>query len=390
MIPRVLAKKLLQSAKKFPVVAVTGPRQSGKTTLVRRLFAQKPYVSLEDLDTRDFAKNDPRGFLSEYSKGAVLDEIQRVPELFSYLQTLVDEKKKAGLFILTGSSQFLLMENLSQTLAGRVHILNLLPLSLEELRVFKAKPATAETAILRGMYPRLYDKRIAASDWYPDYLRTYIERDVRLIKNISDLSQFQKFLKLCAGRSAQLLNLSSIADECGMKHNTAKAWIGILEASFVVYLLKPHHRNFNKRVVKIPKLYFYDTGLACSLLEIETERQLKTHPLKGQLFETLILGELIKYRLNRGLPANLYFWRDKTGHEIDCVIDQAGKLIPIEVKFGKTVTQDFFRNLNYWRDISKQKKTPAFLLYGGEQNQRRGMVSIINWQNPDSLFAHLK
>lgn len=380
MIPRILAKKIVQAAKKFPVIAITGPRQSGKTILAKSLFPKKPYVSLEDLDTRAFAINDPRGFLSEYPKGALLDEIQRAPQLFSYIQTLVDEKQQAGMFVLTGSQQFLLMETLSQTLAGRVHISNLLPFSLAELEAVHKAPGTVEKTIFWGMYPRLYDKKINPVDWYPNYVRTYIERDVRSVKNISDLSQFQKFLKLCAGRTAQLVNLSSLADECGIKHNTAKAWISVLEASFIVYLLKPHHRNFNKRIVRTPKLYFYDTGLACSLLEIESERQLKTYPLKGQLFETAVMAELIKSRFNLGLPLNFYFWRDKTGHEIDCIAERAEKLIPIEIKSGRTVTSDFFKNLNYWAKVSKQKNARGFLIYGGTHQQKRREAQVISWQ----------
>ena len=387
MIQRLLARKLLDSAKKFPVVAVTGPRQSGKTTLVKAAFPRKPYVSLEDLDVRAFARSDPRGFLNEYPDGAILDEVQNVPELFSYLQTLVDEKRKAGLFVLTGSHQFLLMEHLSQTLAGRVRLLHLLPFSWEELKPAGWLPKTTRKTIFLGAYPALYDRKIPPSEWYPDYLRTYVERDVRLVKNVGDLSLFQKFLKLCASRTAQLVNLSSIGEECGIRHNTAKAWMSILEASFIVHLLKPHHRNFNKRLVKSPKLYFYDTGLACSLLEIENEAQLRTHPLWGSLFETAIVSELLKHSWNRGLTSHYYFWRDKTGHEIDCVIDEGGSLTPLEIKSGETVTADFFKNLLYWQKISHERKQ-AYLIYGGLNPQHRKETTVLGWQNLGLLFKN--
>lgn len=390
MISRILSKKLSALARKFPVVAVTGPRQSGKTTLAKTAFPRKVYVSLEDLDTREYAHKDPRGFLRDYSQGAILDEIQRAPGLFSYLQTVVDQNPQAGKFILTGSQQFLLMQNLSQTLAGRVAVLNLLPFSLEELKAAGKVPGTVEKMIYDGFYPRIYDKKLAPEDWYPDYLQTYVERDVRLIKNIDDLSLFQKFLKLCAGRTGQLLNLSSLGDECGVKHNTARSWIGILEASFIVYLLRPHHQSFNKRVVKTPKLYFYDTGLACSLLEIEHERQLKTHPLRGCLFETAMMTEMVKYRLNRGRPCHFYFWRDKSGHEIDCILDRAGRLVPIEIKSGETVTGDFFKNLIYWREIAGQKTGRAYLIFGGTYAQRRAEANVVSWQDPHILFKELR
>jgi len=389
VISRALAVKIASSARKFPAVALTGPRQSGKTTLIRSLFPQKPYVSLEDLDTREYAQSDPRRFLGEYPRGAVLDEIQRAPELFSYLQTILDREQRMGMFILTGSQQFLLMERLSQTLAGRVHLLTLLPLSLEELKPAGLAPHTPDGMIFRGMYPRLYDRKIPPVEWYPDYLRTYVERDVRLLKNITDLSPFQKFLKLCAARTGQLLNLNALGEECGITHNTAKAWSTVLEASFLIYLLKPHHKNFNKRIVKMPKLYFYDTGLACSLLEIENEQQLKTHPLRGFLFETALMAELVKSRLNRGLSSNLYFWRDKTGHEIDCIIDRGGKLMPIEIKSGETMTEDSFKNLLYWKRLTRQFSQPAYLLYAGAGSARRNTATVLNWKNLAPLFKTL-
>lgn len=389
MILRILSKKLLQSAKRFPVVAVTGPRQAGKTTLARTVFPKKPYASLEEPDTREFALSDPRGFLSQYPHGAVFDEVQRAPELFSYLQSVVDEKNKAGMFILTGSQQLLMMENLSQTLAGRVHILHLLPLSLEELQARPSEPRTLEGWLFKGMYPRLHDKKIPPLDWYPAYLQTYLERDVRRIKNIGDLGTFHRFLKMCAARTGQLVNLSSLAQDCGITHNTAKAWIRVLEASFIVHLLQPHHMNFKKRLVKMPKLYFYDTGLSCSLLGIENEKQILTHPLRGNLFETAVVGEVLKQRHNLGLPPNLYFWRDKTGNEMDLILEKGPLLIPVEIKSSQTLTEDSFRNLRYWNKIARPKNAKSFLIYAGREEQKRKDTQVIGWRKLAALSSYL-
>lgn len=310
-----------------------------------------------------------------------MDEVQRVPELFSYLQGVVDRVRKPGLFILTGSQNFLLMQHLSQSLAGRVRLLTLLPLTLEEVKT--TYPSTERVGsgpwIFKGFYPSLYHRNIHPRDWYPSYIQTYLERDVRQIKNIDNLSLFQKFLKLCAARTGQLLNLSSLAIECGITHNTANSWIGILEASFLIHLLKPYHENFNKRVVKAPKLYFYDTGLACSLLEIEKQSQLDTHPLRGSLFETLVVSEMVKARLNQGSPSNLYFWRDKTGHEVDVLAVQGGNINTVEIKSGLTVTEDVFKGLNYWKKTSR-KPGRSFLVYGGREGQERESVSVIGWE----------
>jgi predicted AAA+ superfamily ATPase len=379
MIPRILSDAVRRASRQFPVVAILGPRQSGKTTLVKNLFPNKPYVTLEDPDTRAFAQADPRGFLAQYESGALLDEVQRVPELFSYLQGVVDRSKKTGMFILTGSQNFLLMQHLSQSLAGRVRLLTLLPLSFEEIRGGKAKPADADTTIFKGFYPALFNRRIQPLDWYPSYVQTYLERDVRQIKNIDNLAVFQKFLKLCAARTGQLLNLSSLAVECGITHNTARSWIGILEASFLVYLLRPYHGNFNKRVVKTPKLYFYDTGLVCSLLEIEREKQLASHPLRGSLFETMVVSEMAKARLNRGKPVNLYFWRDKTGHEVDVLVAQGEQLNAVEIKSGLTITDEAFMGLDYWSRVSR-KLGDRILVYGGLEKQVRKQATVIGWR----------
>jgi len=386
MIPRHLTKKLSSIARSFPAVAVVGPRQSGKTTLVKKVFPDKAYVSLEELDMREYATSDPRGFLSEYPKGAILDEIQRVPQLFSYLQTRIDQYNKSGMFVLTGSQHFLLQENISQTLAGRVAILKLLPLSLTELSTTSFAFDNYEEYLFNGFYPRIYDKKINARDWYLNYIQTYVERDLRLIKNINNLSSFQTFLRMCAARNGQTLNLSSLANDCGITHNTARAWLSILEASFIVFLLRPHHKNFNKRLIKMPKLYFYDSGLACSLLGVENISQLSTHPLKGNLFESFIISEIVKHRYNQGLDSNIYFWKDKTGHEIDCLFERGNRLIAIEIKAGKTPAEDYFKNLSYWNKLSEGEVQDTFVVYGGEHSQKRSRGNILSWRNLNSLF----
>lgn len=379
MVQRFAKDKLIDLATKFKAVAVTGARQSGKTTLVKQVFKNKSYVSLENPDTRRFALDDPRGFLDSYPNGAILDEVQRVPELFSYLQEILDNTKTKGLFVLSGSNNFLLQQNISQTLAGRVGYLNLLPFSISELKKSKLLPSDDDALMLKGFYPPIYDQQIPPEDWCPNYIRTYIERDVRQLKNINNLIVFERFIKLLAARSGQELNNSSLSLETGVDVKTIQSWIGILESSFIIYLLKPHHKNFNKTIVKRPKLYFYDSALVCHLLGIRNVLQLNTHALRGSIFEGMVVTELIKKRTNAGLPINLSYWRDKTGHEIDIIIDNAGKLIPIEIKSGKTVHNEFFKNLDYWCKLSGVKH--SLLLYGGTQNQKRSTgKDILNWR----------
>jgi len=387
MIKRQLSQKLQQVASQFPVVAIMGPRQSGKTTLVRHVFSDRRYISLEDLELRAFAQNDPKGFLQSYDGEVIFDEVQRVPELFSYIQTIVDERRQPGQFILTGSQNFLLHEKISQSLAGRVALLNLLPLSLAELKNVSSALQNLEAVLFKGFYPRLYDTKIEPGDWYPSYLQTYVERDLRQMKNISNLSTFQRFLKLCAARTGQLLNLSSLANDCGISANTVGAWLSILEASYIIFLLKPHYQNFNKRLVKSPKLYFYDAGLACSLLGIENAKQLATHYLKGGLFETFVIAELIKHRLNHGLTPNCYFWRDKLGHEIDCIIELADRLMPVEIKSGKTVADDYFKEIKYWLELSGNKPEQAWVVYGGEERQKRTSGNVVGWKHIEEIVA---
>ncbi|MCL5408700.1 MAG: ATP-binding protein [Candidatus Omnitrophica bacterium] len=386
MLKRTLSQKLKSLALKFPVISVIGPRQSGKTTLVRNVFLNKDYVNLEDLDTREFALTDPRGFLATYSKGAIIDEVQRVPSLFSYIQTTVDRSNKAGQFILTGSQNIILQENISQSLAGRVAILKLLPLSLEELKKTKYEPDSAEEYIFTGSYPGIYDKKINPRDWYPNYIQTYVERDVRLIKNILDLNIFQKFIKLCAGRIGQVLNLLSLGNDCGITHNTAKAWISILESTYIIFLLKPYYKNFNKRLIKMPKLYFYDTGLACSLLGIQNKQQLSTHYLGGSLFESFVISEIIKYRFNKGFEQHCYYWRDRTGNEVDCIMENNRSLLGIEIKFSKTIVEDFFKGLKYWNKITGNVSSKLYLIYKGEEHQKRSFGEIVSWNKIDSIL----
>ena len=379
MIQRIGSEKLLGLSRTFKAVAVTGSRQTGKTTLVKHCFSALPYVSLENPDTRLFATTDPRGFLAGYPNGAILDEIQRVPELFSYLQEILDNSTQKGKFILTGSNNFLLQQTISQSLAGRIGYFNLQPFSLGELQTAGICPESDNKLMLKGFYPPIYDQHISASDWMPNYVRTYIERDVRQLKNISDLLVFERFIRLVAGRCGQELNLSSISVEVGVDVKTIQSWIGILEASYLIFLLRPHHQNFNKSIVKRPKLYFYDCGLVCWLLGIQSSNQLDLHPLRGAIFENMVVGEMLKIRSNKGEPVNLFYWRDKTGHEVDLIIDSFPLLTPIEIKSGKTVQADFFRNLKYWTSLNKSDQ--AILLYGGSEKQMRSNgFQVLPWR----------
>lgn len=376
---RTAHKTLKKLAADYPAVVVTGPRQSGKTTLVQEVFSEKPYVSLEEIDTREFAITDPRGFLSQYPNGAILDEVQRCPDLFSYLQSIIDKQKKMGLFVLTGSQQFGLMSGISQSLAGRVAKLSLLPFSLYELQEAKQSPGKIEDLLFKGGYPPIYDRKLDPHLWYNNYVDTYVERDVRQLVNVRDLSTFQRFIRMCAARTGQILNLSSLANDCGITHNTAKAWISVLEASYIIHLLQPHHKNFNKRLIKSPKLYFYDTGLAAWLLNIQSAEQLSTHSARGQIFETWVVSEAIKYRYNNGLASNLYFWRDSTGNEIDILVDKSGTLIPIEVKSGQTINTEFFSGLKKYSLMAGNEVKSSALVYGGIQSQTRENTSVISW-----------
>jgi len=396
MIERTLATRLKKAAEQFPVVTVTGPRQSGKTTLVRAVFKSYDYLSLELPDQRNFALEDPRGFLSQFDGPVILDEVQRAPELFSYIQVLVDEHPAgAGRFILTGSQNFLLLQSISQSLAGRCAVLNLLPFSLAELT--GRKPISFETlgetvpknpkppvaglmeTLFAGFYPRIHDKGLPPRDWLAGYYQTYVERDVRNVLNIGDIETFGRFVRLCAGRNGQLLNLSGLASDCGISHTTARRWLSVLEASFIIMLLRPHHRNFGKRLIKSPKLYFLDTGLLCYLLNVHSHEELFHRAERGAVFEAFVVSELYKDFVHHGEQPRLYFWRDAGGHEIDVVIDMGNRLIPVETKSAQTVASDFFDNLLYWRNVSGDENAPAALVYGGDRSFKRSGVIVYPW-----------
>lgn len=377
MIKRFAERKLKELAKGFPAVAVVGPRQSGKTILVKKVFPNKPYILLEDPDTRSFANEDPRGFLAQFPDGAILDEVQRVPHLFSYLQGVLDEANIPGMFILSGSQNFLLMEKISQSLAGRIGIIKLLPFSFYELYDSRDNMPELNSVLKKGFYPRLYDLPINADDFYASYVQTYLERDLRYLQNVHDLSLFHRFLKMCALRVGQLLNLSSLAADCGISHTTAKSWISLLETSFIIYLLKPHYANFNKRLVKMPKLYFYDTGLLSYLADIQTSESLAYHSLRGGIFESFVIGELLKSRYNAGKEADLFFWRDKVGHEVDCVIEKGSNLVGVEIKSGSTIASDFFKGMDYLSSVSGDVLIDKFLVYAGKSEQKRTQARVL-------------
>ena len=392
MLHRNAVSKLKELAKGFPILGVVGPRQSGKTTLVQETFPDYDYLSLEDLDVREEAREDPRGFLQRQKGGFILDEVQHVPELFNYLQTYVDAEKKLGQVIVTGSQDFTLMENISQSLAGRVGLLTLLPFCWDELSSQAIHKAKLDEVLFTGGYPPIYDRHVSPVDWYSRYVQTYIDRDVRLLRNIGNLALFQRFVKLCAGRIGQLINFNSLATDCGVDAKTIQSWVSILEASYLIILLRPHHRNFNKRLVKQAKLYFVDTGVACSLLEIETADQLSSHYLRGGLFENWVVVERLKQRLNAGLPSNLYFWRDHTGHEIDLIEEHASDLSAWEIKSGATLHEDSFKGLKWFSNLIKQPDPELKLVYGGERPSIRQNIQIIPWRQiyrvaPDSKAA---
>lgn len=381
MIERALQAKLIELAKKYPIVTLTGPRQSGKSTLLRYAFPDYNYVSLEDPDMRLFATDDPRGFLATYPDKTIIDEAQHVPTLFSYIQTHTDKMSREGVYLLAGSHNFLLMENINQSLAGRTAIVKLLPFSHNEMKSGGIAPDHVDEEIFRGSYPRLYDKDIAPSDYYPYYIQTYVERDVRLMKNIGDLSRFIRFIKLCAGRIGQLLNLSSIANECGVAVSTIAAWISVLEASYICYLLKPDHNNYAKRLVKTPKLYFYDTGLACSLLDIRTSEQVSTHFLRGGLFENLVINEFIKAAYNKGEEPNLTFWRDSTGNEVDLLQYINGKPYAYEIKSGATYSSNYFNGISKWAKLSDATTSQCFAIYNGEIKMETSSGKLLKWSD---------
>ncbi|MBT7710236.1 MAG: ATP-binding protein [Deltaproteobacteria bacterium] len=385
MITRKITTVLLEMAASFPIVTITGPRQSGKTTLAKMTFPSKDYVSLEDLDTRQFAESDPRGFLGQYPQGAVIDEVQHVPSLLSYIQTIVDTKKVNGMYILTGSNQFEYIQSISQSLAGRTGILKLLPFSYSE--IYSNRYEKIEDLIYKGFYPRIFDQKIKPEYFLTGYLETYVERDVRSLIRLKDLMQFHRFLQLCAGRTGQIINFSSLGNELGVTNKTVRHWISILEASYLVFLLQPYYRNFNKRITKAPKLYFMDIGLAVHLLGIQHPGQLITHPLRGELFETFVVGEFLKYRYNQGKRSNIFYFRDHVGNEVDLVIETGNGTVPVEIKSSQTIAPKFFKGLDYYRKIAGTVPVSALIINDGIK-QKRQAHTVMGYPHIEEL-CHL-
>jgi predicted AAA+ superfamily ATPase len=381
MIERNIVPVLQQLATQYPVITLTGPRQSGKTTLTRRLFSDKPYVTLEDPDTRRFATEDPRGFLMQFAQGAILDEIQRAPELTSYLQGMVDADPKPGRFVLTGSHQFELMSQVSQSLAGRTAVLRLLPFTLAEvhrLRGGMASPDLAQT-LLTGFYPRIHDQRLDPSQALADYFATYVQRDLRQLAAVQDLQRFERFVRLCAGRTGQLLNLSSLGNDAGVTHSTARAWIDLLQSSYIVHLLPPWFANTGKRLVKASKLYFHDVGLACWLLGLRSAEQVARDPLWGSLFENFVIMEAMKDRLNAGETAEMYFYRDSEGNEVDLLIPVGTKMHAIEIKAGATINPDYFKGLKTFAAHQPAVFASGCVVFGGADGQSRSDWPVHAW-----------
>ena len=376
---RKMHAKLTELAEFYPILVVCGPRQSGKSTLVKHVFSEYRYVSLEDIDQRSFATHDPRGFLEHYADQVIIDEVQRVPALFSYLQTHVDASPHAAHYVLTGSAQLDLVAGVTQSLAGRAALFQLLPLAHTELPKRCARHSLEKT-LYSGAYPRVQFDRVPIMDWYQDYIASYLERDVRQLINIKQLGTFQLFLKMCAARCGQIVNHVSLAEDCGISPNTAKTWLNVLEASYVIFRLPPFYRNYSKRLIKSPKLYFYDTGIVCALLGIRAADDLVTHSLRGGLFESWVISEYKKRFFNAHRDAPLYFWRDSKGREIDLVIEHQQQFHALEIKSGKTVNTHFFNNLDYLRSLAGDDMLQQCLVYGGRQSQKRSQGHIVSWQ----------
>jgi predicted AAA+ superfamily ATPase len=382
MFERFLKDKILAAAKSYKVLGLVGPRQSGKTTLAKMTFPDHNYFSLENPDIRLRAITDPKSFLMSLTGNTILDEVQNVPELFSYLQEIIDTKSDARKFVLTGSNSFKLNDKISQSLAGRIRIFNILPLAFREVPA-KLQPSSLPQLLLRGLYPRIYDEGIEPSDWFDGYYQTYLQKDVRQIINVSDYTQFDRFVRLCAGRTGALTDYNAIAYEVGVSQPTAVRWASVLESSFITFRLTPHFKNFGKRIIKSPKIYFYDTGLLCQLLRIQTESQLELHPLRGAIFENFVISEFMKQYFNNGATPPLYFWRDQHGHEIDLAIDCGTDLIPIEIKSGATFQSEWCKNILWLANL--QPTASKFVIYGGESEFQHQGCTIIPWRNIRSL-----
>jgi hypothetical protein len=390
MIHRTIQDKIVQVAQKLPVITITGPRQSGKTTLAKHLFPNHTYVNLELSDNRELATTDPRSFFALHPPNLILDEVQRTPNLLSYIQGIVDERKQNGQFILTGSENLLLSEKVNQSLAGRTYIATLLPLSLEELQGIPISFSNYLPYLQKGFYPRLYDSDLTTSEWLPSYIQTYVERDIRQLINVRNLRQFQTFLKLCAGHIGQIINYTALSNAVGVNDKTIKEWLSILEATYIAFTLPPYYNNFKKRLIKSPKLYFYDTGLACTLLGIRDESSLIWHPLQGGLFENFIIVELLKRHFNRGLWPQFYFWRDNTGTEVDCLIESEGKVLAIEIKSTQTLTSFPTGNLKKLTTLMSNNmsnnRVEPYIVYGGEHSFDNQEIKVLSWKNLDILI----
>ena len=380
-VDRHIEKVILEQSSKFPVIAVTGPRQSGKTTLLKTLFKGYAYISLEDPNNRAFAGNDPVAFLKLYSDKVILDEAQRVPSLFSYIQTIVDNSGKMGQFILSGSQNFQLLNNITQSLAGRVALFKLLPFDFDEMKSANLLADNVAETCINGFYPAIFDRSIKPSIFYSNYIQTYVERDVTELINIRDTRQFRTFVSLCAGRIGQLMNLNSLANECGISQPTAKSWLSILESSYIIFQLQPYYQNFNKRVVKTQKLYFYDTGLLCHVLGIRNEETFHTNPLKGSIFENLIIAEYQKKNAHQYLHNDYWFWRDSNGHEIDLLTQNGNAFDIFEIKSTQTILTEHFKGMDYFDEISGGKAGTKTLVYGGNENQKRTDYTVLGWRN---------
>jgi len=380
LVRREIERELKQLAGSYPIVTITGPRQSGKTTLSQMAFPQKTYCSLEDPENLELAQTDPRGFLDDFPKGAILDEVQRAPFLLSYIQGIVDEKKEPGFFILTGSQQLGLHSAVSQTLAGRTALLKLLPFTIAEAVTIGGK-ADVNTTLLRGFYPRTFDQKLNPTKMYSNYFQTYVERDARQLLNIKDLSSFRKLLRLCAGRVGNLVSFSRLSDDVGVAVATIKAWLSVLEASYIIFFLEPYYENFGKRIVKSPKLYFHDVGLATYLLGIENVEQVRRDPLKGGLFENLVICELLKRRFNAGRDSNLFFFKDGKGNEVDVIVKESTNLFPIEIKSAKTFTRDFLKGIAYFEKIAGDRVPKSYIVYGGDNKKNIGNTRLVPYQH---------
>lgn len=388
MIPRTIADKVRSDAAGFPIVAVLGPRQSGKSTLVTSIFDDYAYRNLEDPSVRQFAEEDPKAMLQSGESGMIIDEFQRVPNLVSHIQVFSDARDRPGQLILTGSQNFLMMERISQSLAGRVSILTLLPFSLGELHAVDL--GSLEDVLFRGLYPRLYSADINPRRFYESYIRTYLERDVRSIRDVGDLSTFQRFLRVCAGRVGQIVNYSSIGDDLGLSHNTVRAWMSVLEASYVVRLLRPFHRNFGKQTTKSPRLYFVDTGLVCALLEIDSSGSLRNHHLRGAIFENLVVNEIAKAFVNEAKREPLSYWRDRRGNEVDLLVEKAENRVAVEAKAGMTIAGTWFRGLSYYGNLDPAcPPENRYVVYGGEEGQKRSSGEVVSWRDLAAFASSL-